>query len=120
MPHASRLGRCAAGRCAAAILRGAAACIGLAAVATPTAARGACELELELLGADLKRVEITEAQAFQVAPHVDDALRYCRTGHERLGLRAIEKARAAARIPPRDELALPDQGRPGPVEPDAD
>jgi hypothetical protein len=63
-----------------------------------------CALELELLGRDLGKVKISQAQGQQLAPFVDSALRYCRTGHEQLAVQAIEKARAIARIPRQDEL----------------
>lgn len=82
------------------------AALGLALGASGSATAG-CELELELLAADLKGVKVTEAQAFQLAPHVEDALRYCRTGHEGLGLRSIEKARMVAGIPEPDPLDSP-------------
>jgi hypothetical protein len=68
------------------------------------AAHADCRLELELLGSDLGKVKITQNQGQQLAPFVDEALRYCRTGHEGLAERSIEKARAIAQIPRRDEL----------------
>lgn len=63
-----------------------------------------CRLELELLAADLGKVKITQAQGQQLAPFVDAALRYCRTGHETLAVRSIDKAREIARAPKRDPL----------------
>jgi hypothetical protein len=80
--------------------------VGLAAslLLLPAIAGADCRLELELLGSDLSKVKITQSQGQQLAPFVDEALRYCRTGHEGLAERSIEKARAIAKIPRRDEL----------------
>ena len=71
-------------------------------------ARADCGLELELLGSDLGKVKITQNQGQQLAPFVDQALRYCRTGHDTLAVQSIEKARAIAQIPKRDPLDEPE------------
>jgi hypothetical protein len=75
-----------------------------ATLAFASAAQADCRLELELLGSDLGKVKITQTQGQQLAPFVDEALRYCRTGHDQLAVQSIEKARNIARIPKRDEL----------------
>jgi hypothetical protein len=78
----------------------------IALVAPLGAAHADCRLELELLGAALSqaRATISQAQGQQLAPFVEDALRYCRTGHEAQAVRAIERARAIAGVPKRDAL----------------
>lgn len=57
-----------------------------------------CRLELELIGADLKGIVLTEQQKLQLAPLVDDALKRCRLGREEAALQFVEKARAVAGI----------------------
>lgn len=61
-------------------------------------ARADCRLEVELLGADLKGVALTEQQKQQLAPLVDDALKRCRLGREDAALHYLERARAVADI----------------------
>ncbi|MEO8038022.1 MAG: hypothetical protein ABI794_04590 [Betaproteobacteria bacterium] len=63
-----------------------------------TDARADCRLELELIGADLKGVELTEQQKQQLAPLVDDALKRCRLGREEAAQYFLAKARAVAGI----------------------
>jgi hypothetical protein len=74
------------------------------ALATPVAVRADCALEIELLGQDLGRAKITQYQGQQLAPFVDEALRYCRTGHDGLAVQSVEKARRVAALPKRDPL----------------
>jgi hypothetical protein len=77
---------------------------GVAVLALPAAARADCALEIELLGQDLGRMKLTQHQGQQLAPFVDEALRYCRTGHDGLALESIEKARRVVALPKRDPL----------------
>ena len=57
-----------------------------------------CRLELELLGADLKGIVLTEQQKLQLAPFVDDALKRCRLGREDAARYYLDKARAVTGI----------------------
>jgi hypothetical protein len=78
-------------------------------------ARADCRLEVELLGADLKGVALTEQQKLQLAPLVDDALKRCRLGREDAALHYLDKARAVAGITRKpDELGSPSPAT-GPV-----
>jgi hypothetical protein len=65
-----------------------------------------CRLELELLSADLHGIKLTEQQAFELAPLIDEVLKRCRMGWEASALLYIAKAREVAGIPKRDELDL--------------
>ena len=73
-----------------------------------SSARADCRLELELIGADLKGVVLSEQQKLQLAPLVDDALKRCRLGREEAALAFLEKARAVAGITRKvDDLDAP-------------
>lgn len=77
--------------------------------------RADCRLELELLGADLKGIVLTEQQKLQLAPFVDDALKRCRLGREDAAQYYLDKARAVAGITRKpDELGSPSPAT-GPV-----
>ncbi len=83
--------------------RAASGVLGLfAALSYPAAAD--CRIELELLSADLHDVKLTEPQMQSLAALVDDALKRCGMGWEAAALAYIERARAVAGIPRRDEL----------------
>lgn len=62
-----------------------------------------CRLEIELLGTDLKGVQMTEPQKQRVAPLIDEALKRCRIAQEAASLGYITKARRAAGIEERDD-----------------
>ena len=86
---------------------GIAAALAVAAALASRSAHADCTLELELLGSELRQVRITQLQGQQLAPFVEDALRYCRTGHDALAVQAIDKARTIAHISRRDPLDEP-------------
>jgi len=68
-------------------------------------ARADCQQQLQLLGADLKDVALTEMQKQDVGGLVDDARRYCWVHQERPAMVFIAKARRVAGIrPPPDEF----------------
>jgi hypothetical protein len=79
----------------------------LALLTTPTIAQADCRLELELMSADLRGVQLTEAQSHQLAALVDEVLKRCRMGWEASALEYISKARVVAGIPKRDWLDDP-------------
>lgn len=83
-----------------------AAALALAALAQVAIAD--CRLELELIGADLRGVKLTESQSQQLAALVDDALKRCGIGWEASAQEYITKARAVAGIPKRDWLDDPE------------
>ena len=83
---------------------GSAVALAITAVLASRGAHADCTLELELLGTELRQVRITQLQGQQLAPFVEDALRYCRTGHDALAVQAIDKARTIAHITRRDPL----------------
>lgn len=62
-----------------------------------------CRLEIELLGTDLKGVQMTEPQKQRVAPLIDEALKRCRVAQEAASVGFIAKARKAAGIEERDD-----------------
>jgi hypothetical protein len=62
-----------------------------------------CRLEIELLGADLKGLTLTEPQKLQVAPLIDEALKRCRIAREAASIEFIAKARRVAGIENRDD-----------------
>lgn len=69
------------------------------------AARADCQQQLQLLGADLKDVALTETQKQDLGGLVDDARRYCWIHQERPAMVFIAKARRVAGIrPPPDEF----------------
>ena len=63
----------------------------------PAAALADCRLEVELLATDLKGVPLTEAQKFQMAPLIDEALKRCRIQREAASLEYIAKAQILGR-----------------------
>jgi hypothetical protein len=69
-----------------------------------------CRLELELMGADLHGVKLTESQSHRLAALVDQALKRCAMGWEASALEYILEARAVAGIPKHDELDDPSPG----------
>lgn len=64
----------------------------------PAAALADCRLEVELLATDLEGVALTEAQKFQMAPLIDEALKRCRIQREAASLEFIAKARRVAGV----------------------
>lgn len=87
----------------------------LAALLTP-AAGADCQLELELLGHDLRAARLTEMQKFDLAAWIDLALKHCRTGHEREAMEDLAKARRAVGIPKKDPLDELELDVPAPVK----
>jgi hypothetical protein len=71
-----------------------------------------CRLEIELLGTDLKGVQMTEPQKQRVAPLIDEALKRCRVAREAASLEYIAKARRAAGIEERDDAPDPPPRKP--------
>jgi hypothetical protein len=69
----------------------------------PAAALADCRLEVELLATDLKGVPLTEAQKFQMAPLIDEALKRCRIQREAASLEYIAKARRVAGVERNEE-----------------
>ncbi|HEX7810481.1 MAG TPA: hypothetical protein VF460_01115 [Burkholderiales bacterium] len=68
------------------------------------AARADCQQQLQLLGADLKGVTLTETQKQDLGGLIDDARRYCWVQQERTAMVYISRARRAAGLrPPPDE-----------------
>lgn len=81
-------------------------------VCTCSDAHADCRLELELIGADLKGVRLTEPQKLQLAPLIDNAQKRCRLGREAASQDDLKKARAIAGIERNDEdLDLPARPR---------
>lgn len=63
-----------------------------------TCAHADCLLELELIGADLKGVKLTESQKLAVAPLIDEGQKRCRLGRNAAAMACLEKARRIAGI----------------------
>ena len=75
----------------------------LALPASPAAAD--CAKQLQLLGEDLRGVQLTEARKQDVGGIVDDARRHCWAHLEDAAMQYIAKARRVAGIgPPREEF----------------